>query len=231
MKCQLYKDRRKQIGSLLQHERKFLKLEQNVIAHKMGVRQEDISKIESGTRRVDILELIEYAEALGFSITEIAWKIETYLTTLRLLPLPKRQVLNKKIRVDVSWCENKFSASLGDIVSGASVLKADTFVELQIEVKESLDSHFKGMVADGNEAPRWIVKNEYEIEYKFLDATSLLNAYSTYISLAVISRVSGINQNLLSQYANGLKKARPNQMKRIAEAIHIIGKELVAVVP
>ena len=88
MKSQLYKDRRKLIGSLLQHERTFLKLEQNVIAHKMGVRQEDISKIESGTRRVDILELIEYAEALGFSITEIAWKIETYLTTLRLLPLP-----------------------------------------------------------------------------------------------------------------------------------------------
>ena len=97
MKSQLYKDRRKLIGSLLQHERKFLKLEQNVIAHKMGVRQEDISKIESGTRRVDILELIEYAEALGFSITEIAWKIETYLTTLRLLPLQKRQVLNQNI--------------------------------------------------------------------------------------------------------------------------------------
>ena len=78
--------------------------------------------------------------------------------------------------------------------------------------------------------PLWLVNKEYDFKYKFLDATSLLKAYSSYISLAVISRVSGINQNLLSQYANGLKKARPNQMKRIIEAINKIGKELSAVV-
>jgi hypothetical protein len=101
---------------------------------------------------------------------------------------------------------------------------------LQIEVKDGLDSHIKGMVAVGQKVPRWLVNKEFEFEYKFLDATSILNAYSPYISLAVISRVSGINQNLLSQYANGLKEARPNQTKRIMEAICKIGKELVTTV-
>lgn len=223
--------RRGQIGFLLQHERKCQHLEQEVIARKMGVRQEHISKIESGTRRIDILELIDYAEVLGFSITEVAWKIETYLSALNLLPLPNRNVLDKKIKVEISWSENSFSASLEDIVPGNFLFIADNFDELQIKIKEGFDSHIKRMVADGNKVPRWLVKREYELEYKFLDATSLLKAYCTYISLSVISRVTGINQNLLSQYANGLKKARPNQLKRIADAIQRIGNVLTAVKP
>ena len=83
--------------------------------------------MEAGTRRIDILELIEYAEVLGFSITEIAWKIETYLSALRLLPLPKTNVLDKKIRVEVSLCENSFSASVADFLPGAFVFTAETF--------------------------------------------------------------------------------------------------------
>lgn len=230
MKKKLYKDRRKQIGCLLQHERKCQKLEQDDIARVFGVRQELISKIEAGSRRIDILELIDYAEALGFSITEIAWKIETYLCALRLLPLPKRNILGNKIRVDVFWRDNRLSASLGDILPETYVFSAITFDELQIDIKDGLDSHFKEVVADGDEIPLWLVNKAYEFEYKFLDAASLLNAFSPYISLAAISRVSGINQNQLSQYANGLKIARPNQLKRIMEAIHKIGKELTAVV-
>jgi transcriptional regulator with XRE-family HTH domain len=231
MSKELYNKRRKQIGFLLQHERKCQHLEQEVVAQKMDVKQEDISKIESGTRRIDILELIDYAEVLGFSITEVAWKIDMYLSALRLLPLPNRNVLDKKIKVEISWSENCFSASLGDIVQDTFVFTANNFDELQIEIIDGFDSHIKRMVADGNKVPWWLVKKEYEFEYKFLDATSLLKAYNTYISLAVISRITGINQNQLSQYANGLKKARPNQLKRIAEAIQKIGKDLTAVVP
>jgi len=231
MSKELYNKRKKQIGFLLQHERKCQHLEQEVVAQKMDVKQEDISKIESGTRRIDILELIDYAEVLGFSITEVAWKIDMYLSALRLLPLPNRNVLDKKIKVEISWSENCFSASLGDIVQDTFVFTANNFDELQIEIIDGFDSHIKRMVADGNKVPWWLVKKGYEFEYKFLDATSLLKAYNTYISLAVISRITGINQNQLSQYANGLKKARPNQVKRIAEAIQKIGKDLTAVVP
>ena len=231
MSEELKNKRWKEIGYLLQHERNCLELGQEVFAREMDVGQESISRMEAGSRRIDILELIEYAEALGFSITEIAWKIETYLSALRLLPLPKMNVLNKKIRVEVSWCENGFSASVTDFLPGTFVFTSDTFAELQIEVEEGIDSHIKGMAANGDKVPWWLAKKKYEFECKFLDARSLLVAYSPYISLASISRVSGINQNLLSQYAKGLKNASSTQLKRIAEAIQKIGKELTAVVP
>ena len=137
----------------------------------------------------------------------------------------------EKIRVDVSWCENNFSASLGENVPGAVAFTADTIVELQKEARESLEFHVEGMVEDGDEVPEWLVSKEYEFEYKFLDATSLLKAYGPYLSLAAISRASGINQHQLSHYANGLKKARSHQRERIVDGIHKIGKELMAVVP
>lgn len=229
MKKDKYIERRKYIGHLLQNERYCRHLDQDVVARKMDARQENISKIESGTRRIDVLELIDYADALGLSISEMAWKIETYLSAYSLLPLPKRNILYKKIRVNVSWYDNKFSASLEEIIPEV-LYTADTFVELQIVIDEDLKSRLKEIVANGNKVPRWLDNNEYEFEYKFLDARSLLKAYSPYISLAAISRASGINQNQLSQYANGIKKARPNQMKRIMEAIHNIAKELIAVV-
>ena len=230
MSEELKNKRCEQIGYLLQHERNCQELGQEVFARKMNARQESISRMEAGTRRIDILELIEYAEVLGFSITEIAWKIENYLSALRLLPLPTMNVLDKKIRVEVSWCENSFSASVADIVPGAFVFVADTFAELQIEVEEGIDSHIKGMAANGDKVPWWLAKKKYEFEYKFLDAQSLLNAYSPYIPFSTISRVTDINQNLLSRYAKGTKKASPNQLKRIAEAIQKIGKELTVVV-
>lgn len=225
---ELNNKRREKIGSLLQHERKCMHVEQKNIARKMDARQETISKIESGTRRIDIPELIDYADALGFSITEIVWKIENYLSALSLLPFPKRSILSKKIRVNVSWLDNKFTASISVFAPETIVFNADTFAVIQMEIDKYIDSLIKEMVAKGHKVPWWLENKEYE--YKFLDARSLLNAYIPYISLAAISRVSGINQNLLSQYANGLKKASPNQMKRIMEAINRIGKELSAIV-
>jgi len=219
-----------QIGFLLQHERICQKLGQDVFARKMDTRQESISRIEAGTRKIDILELIEYAEVLGYSITEIVWKIENYLSAQRLLPLPNRNVLDKKILVEVSWNGNRFSASVRDFIPGTFVFAGDTFAELRIAVEEGIDSHIKGMVANGDKVPWWLTKKKYEFEYKFFDATSLLNAYSPYVTFAAINRVTGINQNLLSQYAKGQKNASSTQLKRIAEAIQKIGRELTAIV-
>lgn len=230
MKDKLYIERRRHIGRLLQSERKHQHLEQVDIARVFGVRQELISKIEAGSRRIDILELIAYCKALNFSLSEFALKIENYLSALGLLPHPKKIKLVKTIRVEVSWCKNKIVASFGDDGPKDISFTADTFVELQICVEDGFVSHIKREDADGAKKPFELVDYEYEFEYRFHDAVSLLNAYSPHISFAAISRVSGINQNQLSQYANGLKKPRPNQLKRITEAIHLIGKQLISVV-
>ena len=231
MSIALTEKRWKKIGSLLQKERNLKKLGQDIFSRKMDTRQESISRMETGTRKIDILELIEYAEVLGFSITDIAWKIETYLHAEGLLPPPKPNIKEKKIGLEVSWCENRFSATYREFGPKAVVLRANTFKDLQEEAKTTITKLVNAKTEAGGNAPRWLSNEEYKFEYRFLDAKSLLNAYSPYISLAAISHVSGINQNLLSQYANGIKNARPNQLKRIAEAIQKIGKELTAIVP
>lgn len=136
----------------------------------------------------------------------------------------------EKIRVDVAWCDKNFGASLGENVPGAVVVTAKTFAELQKEVKDALDFHIEGMAKDGDEVPQWLAEGNYEFEYNFIDVAALLRAYEPFVSLAAISRSSGINQHLLSHYANGIKKPRPQQRERIVEGIHNIGKELLAIV-
>ncbi len=136
----------------------------------------------------------------------------------------------ERIRVDVSWCENNFSASLGENIPGAVVFTADSFAELQKEAKDSLEFHVEGMIADGDDIPEWLKNGEYEFCYHFLDATSLLKAYGPYLSLAAISRATGINEHQLSHYANGIKHPRPQQREKIVEGIRKIGKELLALV-
>ena len=134
----------------------------------------------------------------------------------------------EKIIVNVGWCGKNFGGSLGDNVPGAVVFTAPTFEALQKEAKESLKFHIDGLIEDGKEVPEWIKSGDYEFVYNYQDITTLLKAYTPYISLAAISRASGINQGLLSHYANGLKKPREQQRKRIVAGLHKIGSELEA---
>lgn len=84
------------------------------------------------------------------------------------------------------------------------------------------------MIADGDDVPQWLREGDYELEYH-LDASALLQMCSPYASIAAISRASGINQHQLSHYANGIKKPRPEQRRRIIEGIHKIGRKLIAI--
>lgn len=136
----------------------------------------------------------------------------------------------EKIKVDVAWCDKNFGASLGDNVPGAVVLTAKTYEELLREVPETLRFHVEGMLADGDDVPQWLADGDYEFEYNLVDVATVLRAYEPFVSLAALSRASGINQHQLSHYANGLKQPRPQQRQRIVEGIHKIGRELLAVV-
>lgn len=136
----------------------------------------------------------------------------------------------EKIRVDVQWCDKNFGASLGENVPGAVVVTAKTYEQLLNDVPESLRFHVEGMLADGDDVPQWLRNGDYELEYNLVDTATMLHAFEPLLSLAAISRVSGINQHQLSHYANGLKQPRPRQRQRIVDGIHKIGRELLAVV-
>lgn len=135
----------------------------------------------------------------------------------------------EKIIINVAWCDKNFGGSFGDNVPGAVVFTAPTFDALQKEAKESLDFHVEGLLEDGEDVPEWLRNGNYEFVYNYMDIATMLKAYSPYITLAAISRATGINQVLLSHYANGLKKPRERQVERIVNGLHKIGSELNAI--
>ena len=132
------------------------------------------------------------------------------------------------IIVNVSWCDKNFGASLSEKVPGAVVVTAKSYDELIEEVRETLIFHIESMIADGDDVPQWLREGDYKLEFH-LDAAALLQMCAPFVSIAAISRSSGINQHQLSHYANGIKKPRLAQRKRIVEGIHKIGHELIAV--
>ena len=134
----------------------------------------------------------------------------------------------ERIRVDVDWCEKNFGASLGENVPGAVVVTAKTYDKLKKYVNEALREHIDFMVEDGDVVPSWLVNGDYELDY-CLTTSALLKICEPYATLSAVSRATGINQHLLSHYANGLKKPRPQQRRRIVDGIHNIGRELLSV--
>jgi predicted RNase H-like HicB family nuclease len=73
-----------------------------------------------------------------------------------------------------------------------------------------------------------ILKGKYDLVYKF-DTQSFLNYYKGVFTNAALERITGINQKQFQHYASGLKKPRPAQAKKIENALHRLGGELIAV--
>ncbi len=59
------------LGEVLVRARERARLKQSDVAAKLGLPASYLSKIESGTRRLDVIELIRIAEAMGVEPGEI----------------------------------------------------------------------------------------------------------------------------------------------------------------
>ncbi|MBX0332586.1 type II toxin-antitoxin system HicB family antitoxin [Pontibacter sp. HSC-14F20] len=73
-----------------------------------------------------------------------------------------------------------------------------------------------------------VLKGDHGVVYKF-DTVSLLSYYKGIFTNAALERITGINQKQLQHYASGLKKPRKPQAEKIENALHNLGKELLAV--
>ena len=60
------------------------------------------------------------------------------------------------------------------------------------------------------------------------DLSSFFEFYKVINAKALSERI-GMNQSLLAQYINGIKKPSNNQTKRILNGVHRLGKELAAI--
>jgi predicted RNase H-like HicB family nuclease len=72
------------------------------------------------------------------------------------------------------------------------------------------------------------LKGKFSLVYKF-DTQSFFTYYKKIFTNAALERMTGINQKQIQHYASGLKSPRPAQTKKIEEALHNLGKELISV--
>lgn len=67
----------------LRERRELLGISQTKLASHLGWPQQRISSVESGARRLDVLELCLIASALGFSTTEVSEQVSKMLQSVR----------------------------------------------------------------------------------------------------------------------------------------------------
>ena len=67
------------LGEVLVRARERAKLKQAEVAARLGLPASYLSKIESGTRRLDVIELIRIAEAMGVDPAELVSEVNAAL--------------------------------------------------------------------------------------------------------------------------------------------------------
>ena len=136
----------------------------------------------------------------------------------------------QKIRILVDWCDGNFAASTDDErINGVVVATSKTYEGVTDGLKEALDFHVESSVNDGDDLPSWLVRGEYTLEF-VVSVSAMLRRAEVYTSYSAISRASGVNLQLLSHYANGLKKPRNAQREKIIQGLKSISRNLLAIV-
>ena len=135
----------------------------------------------------------------------------------------------QKIKVEVEWSSKNFAAVLGENVPGCVVVTAKSYSKLQKEVKEALEFHVQGLLENRDDVPQWLVDGDYEFKWCLKDTAALLQSLDGLTTIAAIARTTGINERLISHYANGIKRPSTKQKQKILDGIHQIGKTLLDV--
>ena len=68
-----------QLQKLLREARKSAGLSQHEVAKGLGWRQADVSKVEAGERRLDVVEFVRMARIIGFDPTQFIGLIDEAL--------------------------------------------------------------------------------------------------------------------------------------------------------
>ena len=131
----------------------------------------------------------------------------------------------EKVQVIIERSKTGYSAYLpelpGCISTGSSIQ------ELKQNITEAISFHMEGMKEDKLSVPR-LMAGEFSLQFKF-DVETFLNHYDQVFTRRALSRLTGINESLISQYAAGLKHPRRAQAKRIEKGLHDLANELLEV--
>lgn len=132
------------------------------------------------------------------------------------------------IKVEIYWSEKNYCCGWGFEGVGVVMCTNKSFEGLKAEFADTLRFHVESMVNDGEPVPEWLASGDYKIEFT-LAVSALLRQAEQFTTMAAISRVTGINQKLLSNYASAVKVPRQSQRDRIVAGLHEIGRQFLSV--
>ena len=131
----------------------------------------------------------------------------------------------EKILVVVEKTESNYAAYIPEL--DGCVATGITVQEVKESLHEAVVFHLEGMKDDGLDIPERF-QGDYVFNYK-MDIESFFEWFQGVLTKAGISKLTGMNQSLVSQYANGLKIPSKKQTSRIQTALHEFGEELLQI--
>ena len=102
-----------------------------------------------------------------------------------------------------------------------------TLHEAKNNIREAIVFHIEGLVEEGEKLPEFL-EDSYELSYR-IEISSLFEWFSGVLTKSGVSKLTGLNQSLISQYANGFKTPSNKQSKKIEDALHNFGQELLEI--
>ena len=131
----------------------------------------------------------------------------------------------KTIKVIIEKSGTGYSAYIPDLPG--CVMTGSCVDEIRNDLSGVIELHLEGMKEDGIRMPV-IFDSEYQVIYSY-DVETFLSYYNKIFTRRALSRITGINESLLSQYASGLKHPRAAQAKKIEKGLHQLARELLQV--
>jgi predicted RNase H-like HicB family nuclease len=135
------------------------------------------------------------------------------------------KVVDSRNCVILEKTDDGYSAFLPDLPGCIST--GMTIAEIKNNIKDAIDFHIEGMRIENMPIP-WKFDREFDLSFK-MDVASLFEWFSGILTKSGVSRITGMNQSLISQYVSGIKKPSSKQTKKIESALHNLGQELLEI--
>ena len=107
------------------------------------------------------------------------------------------------------------------------VSTAGSISEIKFSIKDAVDFHLEGMRMENLPIPEGF-DCDFELIYR-MDISSLFEWFSGILTKSGVSKLTGMNQSLISQYVSGIKTPSSKQTKKIERALHNLGQELLEI--
>ena len=133
--------------------------------------------------------------------------------------------MNKVLVILEKTSVEGYSAYLPELPGCIST--GNSLSDIKESIQDAVEFHIEGMKEEHLEIPE-AFQEDYELSYK-MDIASLFDWFSGVLTKSGISRLTGMNQSLISQYASGIKRPSSKQTRKIENALHRLGQELLEI--